>query len=141
MAMPLPNIQAHPSSVVFGEDDWAFFIKLEIHSLSTWRGHVPEELKDLLDEHGRLYIHQVALGPAGEWFLNYGNQDRSTFCGKVSNLFVAALHATKDTDGKMQISWVAFGPQDSFFVQRVDGEPFWHGLPRELEELVAKSPR
>ncbi|CAE7369424.1 HERC1 [Symbiodinium sp. CCMP2592] len=133
---------AWPSIVAFGKDESSWILKID-DPIGLWSSHmscIPRELATVLDERSDS-IEQVALGPDGEWFILLDDQDRSTFFGNSSDLFAAALHAAKDADGKMQISWVAFGPQNSFFVYRVDGEPFWHGLPEELEELLAKRPR
>ena len=55
-------------------------------------------------------VHQVALGPNGEWFAIFADRDRSTIFGNTSDEFAAAVDATKDTAGRMQVSWVAFGP-------------------------------
>ncbi|CAE7939256.1 HERC1 [Symbiodinium sp. KB8] len=131
---------AWPSIVAFGKDESSWFLKLD-DPIGHWSCHVscvPGELMTVIEESGRL-IHEVALGPDGEWFIML--EDAETFFGNTSDLFAAALHATKDSDGKMQVSWVAFGPKQSFFVHRANGEPFWHGLPKELEELVARHPR
>ena len=73
--------------------------------------------------------------------MSFTDEDCSTFYGNTSHLFAAALLATKDGEGRMQVAWVAFGPSGSFFLQRKNGDPFWHGLPKDLEELVAKYPR
>ena len=41
---------------------------------------------------------------------HFGDRERSTIFGNTSDEFAEALHATKDTAGRMQVSWVAFGP-------------------------------
>ena len=136
-----------PRIVAFGKDSsWILTLKVprKQSSCAHYRrggfNGVPDEMDKVLQE-CRREIWQVALGQDGEWFVSYDDEDWSTFFGNVSDLFTAALHATKDPDGRMQISWVAFGPHHSFFVKQVRGEPFWHGLPQESEELVVKCPQ
>ena len=141
--MPIPST-ARPSIVAFGEEESAYVLKLECagyRGLEYTPSAVPGDLEKVIQEREEDDVRLVALGPQGEWFISFEDEDWSTFFGNTSHVFAAAVRATQDNDGKMQISWVAFGPSGSFFVQRTRGEALWYGLPKILAELVAKSPR
>ncbi|CAE6915792.1 osm1 [Symbiodinium sp. CCMP2592] len=128
--------------VAFGEQEAAWFLFGPKPKRDGFFWHYSGMPEAFLNEADRLAcgVNQVALGPNGEWCAIFADRDRSTIFGNTSDEFAESVNATRDTAGRMQVSWVAFGPQQSFFVQPVKGEPFWHGLPPDLEDLVTKYP-